>query len=122
MVENCDNNAKTKGFCTKHYSRNLRHGDPLIILNAPRGSGYINDSGYKVIYVDGIEYREHRYIMEKHLGRKLFGNENVHHLNGIKTDNRIENLELWVKTQPCGQRAEDLVKFAQEILAKYGPK
>lgn len=46
--------------------------------------------------------------------------ENVHHINGRRDDNRPENLELWVKTQPSGQRAQDLVAYAKEILKEYG--
>jgi type II secretory pathway component PulL len=62
---------------------------------------------------------KHRVVMEEHIGRPLLPTETVHHINGDKLDNRIENLEIWVSNHPKGQRIEDVVAHAKSILAQY---
>lgn len=63
---------------------------------------------------------EHRMVMGEHLGRRLYDFENVHHKDGNRQNNALENLELWVTMQPSGQRPSDLVEYAKRILSLYG--
>jgi hypothetical protein len=63
--------------------------------------------------------KQHHLVMERRLGRYLLPGESVHHRNGNRTDNRIENLELWAVAQPAGQRATDLLTWAHEVIARY---
>lgn len=67
--------------------------------NAGTSKGWINSKGYREIRIDGRKVKEHRYVMEQHIGRPLTRGEEVHHLNRDKTDNRIENLQLMTATE-----------------------
>jgi hypothetical protein len=91
------------------------------------GSGNTNWKGGKVIDSHGyIEIRhnnkyvkEHRYVYEQHYGITLTPNQNIHHINGDRLDNRIENLELWDTSQPKGQRVEDKINFYFSLVEEY---
>lgn len=120
----CSAAVTAHGLCPAHYARFRRWGDPDARYEP---QGHVTKAGYRMAYAPDHPMAqrnghilEHRLVMALHLGRSLLPNEEVHHRNGNRLDNRIENLELWVKSQPAGQRARDLVEWARAIEAKYG--
>jgi len=126
IVFECIRSSATRGYCNAHYIRLLK-GKALDTplrkrVGNGKGSRWKDKHGYVQVVLPGCRGRiaEHRLVMEKHLGRNLLPNESVHHKNGIKDDNRIKNLELWISTQPSGQRVEDLLLWAKDIIQLYG--
>lgn len=116
----CGRDRKTAGLCWGHYKQKVE-GRPLKELRkqGPKGEGSPNERGYIRVKVRGKMHFKHRMVMSEHLGRPLHPFETVHHKNGNVADNRLDNLELWVSKQPSGQRPEDLVAYAKEILELY---
>jgi hypothetical protein len=122
----CHKPHKGNNFCSGHNYQMKKFGvvKPLKYQNPGEwGRWYLNKNGYVIRTKTMDKIREsqlqHRYIMEEYLGRPLLKEENVHHKNGIKNDNRIENLELWISSQPSGQRIQDLVSWAKKIINDY---
>ena len=134
-INGCKEKVHARGLCKNCY-RKVHYKEHERVRRYPHGiskdresdvgklrydvSGYVyvkvpkGYSGFKREWM-----KQHRYIMEQKLGRKLFNFEDVHHKNGIKHDNRENNLELWIIKHPRGQRPIDLIEYAEWILKTY---
>ncbi|MER5912323.1 HNH endonuclease [Streptomyces sp. NPDC001982] len=123
-VEDCDRMIRGggNGLCKLHYERKRRTGEVGLIgpMVRAKGEGTVGKDGYRRVKPPGgSKVLEHRAVMEKVIGRPLRSDETVHHKNGVRDDNRIENLELWSKSQPAGQRVADKLAWARQILEHY---
>ena len=133
--EGCDRPHKSKGFCDAHSDQLRARGlkeklTPLFqhirrvgALRATHSGGYIEIKAGIAYTYGGVDKHgwklHHRYVMEQHLERRLHREEIVHHVNGDRTDNSIENLELCSPFQPPGQRIKDKLRWARELIACY---
>jgi hypothetical protein len=134
-VSDCDSFAHGRGFCLMHWKRWRKSGSTD---KRPRdwrrpgpveGTRYVDrQGGYVRVYLpshlnadkNGV-VKEHIAVMADHLGRRIATDrgETIHHKNGVRGDNRIENLELRVGAHPQGLTVDDAVAWAREILERY---
>lgn len=91
-VAGCTNSRGRRGrFCNRHDHQFRKYGDPTIRLVAPAGSGYVH-GGYRRVTINGRRVMEHRLIWESVHG-PIPPDHDIHHKNGNRSDNSIENLE-----------------------------
>jgi hypothetical protein len=132
VVADCIRPIASRGLCQAHVQRLRSTGkvDPEVPLRVVPGDGFVRN-GYRSIPVPAEERwltggrtpeAEHRLVMARALGRPLRPDESVHHRNGDRGDNRLQNLELWSRFQPTGQRVSDKVAWAFEIIKRYEPE
>lgn len=115
-------NSTKSGLCRTCHGRSRRstatprrltgRADGYVVLTGHWGHPNARSRGHIL---------EHVKVMSEILGRALLPHENVHHINGVRDDNRPENLELWTTKQPQGQRVVDKVQWAKDLLALYEP-
>lgn len=123
-IPGCRSPHEAHGYCGTHYAYARGAGEIEAGTRRPttRKDGYVliwkpgHPNAQKSGYV-----KEHIFVMAEMLGRPVGHDETVHHINGVRGDNRAENLELWVSRHCKGQRVVELVEWAKELLQRYEP-
>ncbi len=110
-----------RGYCGTTCRNRALTKIPRRSSGKPLGAKKVLKSGYVWIKTEDGWKNEHRVVMARLIERPLLPAETVHHKNGNRADNRPSNLELWNTSQPSGQRAEDKLTWALELLQQYGP-
>lgn len=110
-VEGCERPRHAMGLCNLHRQRLRLKGAVGTAGSRQTGFPHLDRRGYMVVYDPERSgtYGVHRLVMEASIGRRLDRHENVHHKNRDRSDNRLENLELWVTAQPAGGRVTDII-------------
>ena len=110
----------SKKWCKNISDSLIGHTNSVLDKN-PNWKGGRTKDGYGYIMVrigNNKRRREHIVVMEQHLGRSLTKNERIHHKNGIRDDNRIENLQLFESNSAHIKYEQKLNTFIKQLM--YG--